>query len=305
MKVLVTGGRGFLGKAVMEELKQHGLEGTALGRADGDLTVGTTALRVLQQHRPESVIHLAASVGGIGANRASPGTFWQENTLMGVNVLDACLATAVKRVVVVGTTCSYPQSPKTFPFIEEELFDGFPERTNAPYGIAKRSLIVGALAYRKQFGLDAVVVVPTNLYGPDDNFDDKTSHVIPAIMKKMLAATIKHDRTLELWGTGKPTRDFLHVADAAHGVVLALEKAPSGEILNLGSGTEISIKALAEELGAVVGFRGALKFNPTYPDGQMRRALDITKAQELLGWSPVVKLRDGLEKLYTWWRSRG
>ena len=305
MKVLVTGGHGFLGKHVMQELVQHGMEGAALRRSDADLTSHVAALRVFQQHRPDAVIHLAASVGGIGANRATPATFWQENTLMGVNVLDACLASGVKRLLVVGTTCSYPRVPKTIPFVEEELFDGYPETTNAAYGIAKRSLLVGAAAYHKQFGLDSVAVLPTNLYGPHDDFDEKTSHVIPAVIQKLHWAKVKRERTVELWGTGKPTRDFLHAADAAHGVVTALEKSPPGEIYNLGSGTEVSIRNLVEELAVIVGYAGVIKFNPAHPDGQPRRALDSTKAKELLGWEPVVKLRDGLEGVYTWWRNRG
>lgn len=305
MKVLVTGGTGFLGKHVMKELVAHDHEGIAVGSKDGDLTSHTIALRLLQQHRPEAVVHLAATCGGIGANRQSPGTFWQENTLMGVNVLDACLATGVKRLLLVGTTCSYPKTPKTFPFIEEEMFDGYPEPTNAPYGIAKRNLIVGALAYRRQFGLDVAVVVPTNMYGTHDNFDEKASHVIPALIQKMHWANLKKERSVELWGTGKPTRDFLHVADAAHGVVLALEKCPSGEIVNLGSGAEISIRNLAEEVADVVKFKGAFIFNTKHPDGQPRRALDITKARELLGWEPVVKLHEGLDGVYSWWRARG
>lgn len=304
MKVLVTGGTGFLGKYVSQVLKERGMDVVAVGREAGDLTSHVIALRVFQQHRPEMVVHLAAEVGGIGANRAKPGTFWQTNTMMGVNVLDASLAVGVKRVLVAGTTCCYPEMPKLIPFVEEELFSGHPEPTNSPYAMAKRSLIVGALAYRKQFGLDCVAAVPTNLYGSGDNFDLSTSHVIPALIRKMHEAMVNKARFVDIWGTGKPTRDFLYAGDAATGIATILEKAESGSIVNLGSGQETSIAEVATEISRVVGYRGHARYDSEKPDGQPRRVLDISRAKTL-GWKPTVKLRDGLEATYAWWKQRG
>jgi GDP-L-fucose synthase len=304
VKVLVTGGTGFLGKFVMDVLKERGLEGVAVGTKDGDLTSHVIALRVFQQQRPDMVIHLAAQVGGIGANLTKAGMFWQTNTMMGVNVLDAALATGVKRVLVVGTTCSYPRVPKTIPFIEDELFEGYPEGSNAPYGMAKRNIMIGALAYRKQFGLDCVFAVPTNLYGPGDNFDPKDSHVIPALMRKMYAAVVAKQRTVQIWGTGRPTRDFLYVTDAAHGIVTVLQKGESGEAYNLGSGHEHSISDIAQRIAAVTGFKGHAHYDSSQPDGQPRRCLDITRAKSI-GWKPEIRMQDGLDATFAWWKGRG
>lgn len=305
MKVLVTGGTGFLGKHVLVALKSAGHEATGTGSAEANLESHSLALRLLQTHKPEVVVHLAAQVGGIMANRAAPGSFWQSNTLMGVNVLDACLATRVKRVVVIGTTCSYPRVPKQIPFVEEELFEGYPEETNAPYGMAKRNLIVGALTYRKQFGLDCVAVVPTNLYGVGDNFDDKTSHVIPALLSKMHWAALKKEKSVTVWGTGKPTRDFLNATDAARGIVLAMEKGPGGSVINLGSGEETRIRDVVEMAQAVTKFKGTVQYDHSYPDGQPRRVLDIHRAHDLLGWEPTVELFEGMCNTFDWWRNRG
>lgn len=305
MKVLVTGGTGFLGKFVCEALAAHGHDPIPAGRKHGDLESPLAALKLFQLHKPQAVIHLAASVGGIGANRRSPGEFWRANTMLGVNVLDACLNVNVKRLVVVGTTCSYPRVPKTIPFVEEELFDGYPEETNAPYGIAKRSLIVGAFAYQKQFGLDTVAVLPTNLYGPHDNFDEQTSHVIPAMLLKMHWAKVRAESSVKLWGTGTPTRDFLYVADGAAGVVAALDHGIGGQVYNLGSSTETSIKDLASMCKAVTGYAGRLHFDASQPDGQPRRCLDITKSEKALGWQPSVDMKIGLEATYRWWKTLG
>lgn len=305
MRVLVTGGTGFLGKFVVEALNVHGHEAIPVGQKDGNLESGLGALKVFQAHRPDAVIHLAAKVGGIGANRRSPAEFWQANTEMGLHVLDSCLSVGVKRLVVVGTTCSYPKAPKTIPFIEEELFDGYPEETNAPYGIAKRSLLVGAFAYRQQFGLNCVGVVPTNLYGPGDNFHEHTSHVIPALIQKMHWANVRRELSVTLWGTGKPTRDFLYVSDAALGIVAALDHGTGGEIYNLGSGEEVSIKDLAKSVATLVGYTGKVIYDSTQPDGQPRRVLDSSKAHAALGWRPSISLLVGLDATYTWWRTRG
>ena len=305
MKVLVTGGTGFLGKYVVEALNTHGHEPTPVGSKDGNLESGLAALKVFQQHRPDAVIHLAAKVGGIGANRRSPAEFWQANTAMGLNVLDASLSVGVKRLVVVGTTCSYPKHPKTIPFVERELFDGYPEETNAPYGIAKRSLLVGAFAYRAQFGLDTVGVVPTNLYGPGDNFDEHTSHVIPALIQKMHLAKIRKELSVTLWGTGKPTRDFLYASDAALGIVAALDHGVGGELYNLGSGREVPIKDLVKAVATIVQYNGKVIYDSNQPDGQPRRVLDSSKAHAGLGWQPTLNLVTGLDATYTWWRTRG
>lgn len=304
MKVLVTGATGFVGSHVMAVLKERGLDAVGVGSKDGDLMSHTIALRVFQQHRADSVIHLASKVGGIGANRARPGEFWQASTLMGANVLDAALATGVKRVMIVGTVCSYPHTPKTIPFIEEELFEGHPEHTNAAYGMAKRNAMIGALAYRKQFGLDCVFAVPTNTYGPGDCFDDKDSHVVAALIKRMHNAVLKKERAVQVWGTGKPTRDFLYSNDAAHGIVTVLERAASGEIVNLGSGKELPIFELAERIAATVGYKGHINYDRAFPDGQPRRVVDISRARSL-GWKPETKLQDGLTATFGWWKSRG
>jgi GDP-L-fucose synthase len=260
---------------------------------------------MFQKHKPMSVIHLAASVGGIGANQRNPARFWRDNTIMGINVLDGCLNAGVKRLVVIGTTCSYPKVPAVVPFPETELWNGYPEPTNAPYGIAKGSLLVGAMAYRKQFGLDCVGVVPTNLYGPGDNFDEESSHVIPALITKMHWARRRGESAVTLWGTGAASRDFLYVTDAALGVVAALDHGIGGEIYNLGSGSEVTIKYLAEEVAAAVGFKGKILYDSSKPDGQPRRCLDSRKAHSALGWRATVSLATGLDTTYRWWKSRG
>jgi nucleoside-diphosphate-sugar epimerase len=294
VKVLVTGGKGFLGKYVCEALARYDHFPIAAGREDGDLDRPSEALRLFQRVKPDAVIHLAATVGGIGANQRSPAVFWRENTSMGLNTLDAALAVGVKHFVMVGTTCSYPASPKTIPFIESELFDGYPEPTNAPYGIAKRSLIVGAMAYRKQFGMDVSVAIPTNLYGPGDNFSPETSHVIPALVKKMVAAILAKAKVVDIWGSGRPTRDFLYVKDAADGIARMVASKVDGQIINFGSGTEVSIEKLVERVATATGYTGAFKFDSSKPDGQLRRVLGIRKSKELLDWSPTTPLRHGL-----------
>lgn len=302
MKVLVTGGKGFLGKALARVLVSADLDVVVAGRSDGDLTMAGRALSLFQSVKPDAVIHLAAVVGGIGANQMNPAVFWQQNLLMGMNVLDACLSVNAAKLVMVGTTCSYPKTPKTIPFVEEELFDGYPEETNAPYGIAKRSLIVGALAYHRQFGLDVSVAVPTNLYGPEDNFDLKTSHVIPALIRKMHEARVRGEKFVEIWGSGKATRDFLYVEDAAKGLATILLKGKPGSITNLGSGSEVSVASVAESVSRVTGFGGRATYDKSKPDGQPRRCLDIGRAKAL-GWKPETSLLGGLEMTYHWWKA--
>lgn len=297
--ILVTGGAGFLGRHVARELSLREQDYEAWGKKDANLEHFQHTLSAFTKLKPKTVIHLAATVGGIGANRRNPATFWRDNTLMGLNVLDACLSSGVKRLVLVSTTCGYPKLCPV-PFKEEDLFNGYPEETNAPYGIAKRSLVVGAFSYQKQFGLEVVTVIPTNLYGIGDSFDPEDSHVVPALIRKIHEAAKLKRSTVELWGTGKATRDFLYVEDAARGIVDAALKGKEGSTINLGSGSEVSIAVLAETIAKTVGWSGRLTFDATKPDGQPRRLLDITKARKLLGWTPKVGLREGLLKTYEW-----
>lgn len=311
MKILVTGGRGFLGKHLCSVLKDYGpLDGSGrltytvvpVGRAEANLDSYSMALRLFQQQKPDVVYHLAASVGGIGANQRNPAVFWRDNLLMGVHVLDAALATNVKKLIMVGTTCSYPKSPKTIPFVEEELFQGYPEPTNAPYGIAKLALLTGAQAYKKQFGLDVVTAIPTNLYGPGDNLDPEASHVIPALMRKFMHAAAHKAKTVELWGTGKATRDFLFVRDAAKGLARMINY-DRAEPVNLGSGIEVSIKQLATKIAAITHFNGTIIYDHSKPDGQPRRCLDTTYALSRLDWRASTSLDDGLDQTYEWMRA--
>lgn len=301
MRILVTGASGFLGAYVVAALKRGGAEDIIpLGSKDANLTLQGPAHDIIGWHHPDAVIHLAAQVGGIGANRKTPATFWLENTMMGANVLDACSMFGVKKLVMVGTTCSYPKTPKTIPFVESELYDGYPEETNAAYGIAKRSLIVAASAYRQQFGTNAVTVIPTNLYGPGDNIDPENSHVIPAMIRKMLEAKKRGDNKVTLWGTGKPTRDFLYVEDAAFGISSALQNLEGPLPVNLGSGKEVAMKDLAAMVRKATGFKGVYEWDANKPDGQPRRALDVTRAKDALGWEPRVSLEDGLARTVAW-----
>lgn len=308
MKILITGGTGFLGRALQRQLAGH--EVMAVGRNGGDLCHPATAEIMLNKFRPDVVYHLAAVVGGIGANMRRPGDFWRENMLMGVNVLEACRFVGVKKVILVGTTCSYPERPKTIPFIEEELFAGYPEPTNAPYGIAKRALLEGGRAYRDQYGLDVVSCIPTNLYGPGDNFDPNTSHVIPALMRKLhTARSSDHYRTtgnvkVILWGSGRATRDFLYVEDAAAGLALMANYDGRAGSINLGSGGEVSIRWIVSDIAMAMGIDPhtlEILWDHSKPDGQPRRVLNCDKAKRYLGWESKTTLLDGLRKTYEWY----
>lgn len=303
MKAAITGGTGFLGRHLAHELAARKWEHAAWGRKDADLERYPETLRLFQAHKPEIVFHLAALVGGIGANQKRPAEFWRANMLMGINVLDACLAAGVKRLVMVGTTCSYPKHAD-IPFMEANIFDGYPEETNAPYGIAKRALMVAADAYARQFGLGAVVAVLTNLYGPGDKSDPGTSHVIPALMRKIHEAKREKKAAVEVWGTGNPTRDFLYVADAARGLADLAERAPNRAVVNLGSGAETTIAGLAGGIAEVARYTGKILFDASKPDGQPRRLLDCAKAEKLLGWKPRIALRDGLRSTYAWYAAQ-
>jgi GDP-L-fucose synthase len=297
-RVLVTGGSGFLGTHVVERLAETGAELTVPRSADYDLRREDDAVRLFEDAQPEIVYHLAALAGGIGANRAEPGRFWYENLLMGAYVLEQSRLAGVRKLITLGTICEYPKHTPV-PFREEDLWNGYPEETNAPYGIAKKSHLVGGQAYREQYGLDVIHLLVVNLYGPRDNFDLDTSHVIPALVRKMEE---NHDR-IELWGDGSPTREFLYVEDAAEGIVLAGEHYDDAEPVNLGSGQEISIGALADLVADVIGFEGEIVWDASKPNGQPRRQLDVSKAEERFGFRARTPLREGIERTVAWYRS--
>jgi GDP-L-fucose synthase len=297
-KVLVTGGGGFLGSHLVERLEADGHHVVAARRADYDLTSMDDAARMFDDAGAELVFHLAAEVGGIGANRANPGRYWFANLAMGANVLEQARLHATPKLVVVGTVCAYPKHAAV-PFGEEALWDGYPEETNAPYGVAKKAVLVGAQAYREQYGLDAIFLLPTNLYGPRDNFDLETSHVIPALIRKM----VESDGEVVLWGDGSPTREFLYVDDCVEGLVLAAERYDGPEPVNLGAAREISIRDLAELIADVTGFEGTIAWDTDKPNGQPRRSVDGTRARELFGFEARTPLREGLERTVAWYRS--
>ncbi len=294
-RVLVTGGTGFLGRHVTQQLRDDGADVVALGQADYDLRDRAQIVAMLRHHRPDAVIHLAAIVGGIGANQAEPGRFFYENALMGIELLEACRVEQVQKVVVAGTVCAYPAHPAV-PFREADLWSGYPEETNAPYGLAKRMLLVQAQAYREQYGCNDVFLLPTNLYGPGDHTDLETSHVIPAMIVKFSAAVSSGASTVSLWGDGTPTREFLHVADAARGFARALAHYDGAAPVNLGSGEEISIGDLAELVAELTGFTGAIEWERERPNGQSRRRLDTSAARDAFGFEAVVSLRDGIRE---------
>jgi GDP-L-fucose synthase len=296
-RVLVTGGSGFLGSHLVARLEAAGHDVVVARRRDYDLTRFDDAERLYADARPELVFHLAAEVGGIGANRANPGRYWYANLMMGAHVLELSRMNAVRKTVVAGTVCAYPKFTPV-PFKEDDLWNGYPEETNAPYGVAKKSILVGAQSYREQYGLDTIFLLPANLYGPRDNFDLDTSHVIPALIRKMTDAT----GDVVLWGDGSPTREFLYVDDAAEGLLLAAERYDGAEPVNLGTGVETSIRELAELIAELTGFEGELVWDTTMPNGQPRRQLDASRAEQLFGFRAATVLRDGLENTIAWYR---
>jgi GDP-L-fucose synthase len=302
MNILVTGGGGFLGSHVVERLRAEGGDPFVLRRRDYDLTRADDTARAFADARPELVLHLAAEVGGIGANRANPGRYWYANLAMGLNVLEQSRVSGVDKLLVLGTICAYPKFAPV-PFREETLWDGYPEETNAPYGIAKKSLLVGLDGYRAQYGLNGIFLMPVNLYGPRDNFDLESSHVIPALIRKMVEAQEAGEREIVLWGDGSPTREFLYVDDCAEGIVLAARSYDGVEPVNLGTGEEISIRELAELIGELTGFDGEIVWDTTKPNGQPRRKLDVSRAKELFGFEARTSLREGLERTVAWYRS--
>ena len=302
MKTLVTGGSGFLGSHLVERLQTGGHEVVVPRRAVYDLTRGDDAARLLRDIEPEVVFHLAALAGGIGANRSAPGRFWHDNLLMGTHVLEQSRLAGVRKLILLGTICSYPKFTPV-PFREEELWNGYPEETNAPYGIAKKALLVGAHAYREQYGMNVIYLLPVNLYGPRDNFDLETSHVIPALIRRMVEARDRSDPEVVLWGDGSPTREFLYVEDCAEGIALAAESYDGADPVNLGSGREISIRELAGLVRELTGYEGELAWDPSKPNGQPRRLLDTAKAAELFGFRARTSLPDGLERTVAWYRT--
>jgi GDP-L-fucose synthase len=302
--VLVTGGNGFLGRHVQRALREAECAHViAPCRAEFNLLHDSDIQRMLSCHRPDVVLHLAAVVGGIGANQKNPGSFLYQNLMMGAQLIEACRRFGVRKYVQVGTICSYPKFTPV-PFRETALWDGYPEETNAPYGLAKKLLIVQLQAYRAQYGFNGVNVLPVNLYGPGDNFDLHTSHVIPALIRKCLEAKERGERVLAVWGTGTPTREFLYVEDAARGIVLAAEHLETSDPVNLGSGHEIAIRDLVQLIAEKTGFTGEIRFDPSQPDGQPRRCLDITRARQLLSYAPRVGLSEGLDRTIAWYRQQ-
>jgi GDP-L-fucose synthase len=300
-KIVVTGGSGFLGRHVVAELRKKGCNEVFVPRsAEYDLTREADVHRLLVDQRPDVVLHLAALVGGIGANRKNPGSFLYANLMMGAQLIEQSRRAGVQKFVQVGTICSYPKFTPV-PFKEDDLWNGYPEETNAPYGLAKKLLIVQLQSYRQQYGFNGVNVLPVNLYGPGDNFDLESSHVIPALIRKCVEAKERSDKTLEVWGTGTPTREFLYVEDAARAIVRAAEVLESSDPVNIGSGHEISIADLVPLVAQKVGFKGEIRFDPTKPNGQPRRCLDVTRARHLLGWEARVPLAEGLERTVGWY----
>ena len=298
MNILVTGGGGFLGSHLVDRLREQGEDPFVARRADYDLTRWDDASRLFTDARPELVFHLAAEVGGIGANRANPGRYWFANLAMGANVLEQARLHSTPKLVIVGTVCAYPKFAAV-PFSENDLWDGYPEETNAPYGVAKKAVLVGAQAYREQYALDAIFLLPTNLYGPRDNFDLETSHVIPALIRKMVEA----DDEVVLWGDGSPTREFLYVDDCVEGLLLAAERYDGPDPVNLGAAREISIHDLAELIADVTGYEGAIVWDTSKPNGQPRRSVDGSRAKELFGFEAQTPLREGIERTVAWYRS--
>ncbi len=304
-RVVVTGGSGFLGRRVVARLEVRGCRQITVPRSrDYDLRDRAAVQRLYRDAKPDLVIHLAAVVGGIGANRANPGRFFYDNAIMGIETLEQARVAGIAKFVGVGTICSYPKVTPV-PFHEDDLWNGYPEETNAPYGLAKKMLLVQSQAYRAQYGYDAIHLLPVNLYGPGDNFDPESSHVIPALIRKMVEAQASGADAVTLWGDGTPTREFLYVDDAAEGILLASERYDGAEPVNLGSGNEISIGNLAREVASAVGFTGAIQWDASKPNGQPRRSLDTTRAAALFGFRARTAFADGLREAVAWYRASG
>ncbi len=305
-RIVITGGAGFLGQWVQKELRSRGVDEASLlvpRIEEYDLTVEGDVERMYEDLQPTAVLHLAAEVGGIGANRENPGRFFYANMAMGLHLIEHARRRQLGKFVQVGTICAYPKFTPV-PFKEDDLWAGYPEETNAPYGIAKKSLLVMLQAYRQQYGLHGIFLLPVNLYGPGDNFDPRTSHVIPALIRKFVAARRRGDATVEVWGTGSASREFFYVADCARGLVDALEKYDDPEPVNLGAGFEITIKDLAEKIREMTGFDGEIVWDTSKPDGQPRRCLDVSRAKERFGFEANVDFNEGLRRTIDWWQQQ-
>ena len=302
-RVVVTGGAGFLGHHVVENLKSKGAGEVIVPRIeDYDIRQLPVIQRMLKDTRPNLVIHLAARVGGIGANREHPAEFFYDNLIMGVQLFHECWKAGVEKLVLTGTVCAYPKFTPV-PFREEDLWNGYPEETNAPYGLAKKMLLVQSQSYRQQYGYNSVFLLPVNLYGPRDNFDPESSHVIPALIKKCVEARDRGDKFIEAWGDGSPTREFLFVKDAAEGFCLAAERYNKSEPVNLGSAFEISIKDLTETIARLTGFKGEIRWDKTKPNGQPRRKLDTSRAEKEFGFRSKTTFEDGLKETIQWYEA--
>ena len=302
-RIVVTGGAGFLGSHVVERVGALDAADVVVPRSDTYDLVHADAVRQLYRDaRPDVVFHLAARVGGIGANQRNPGRYFHDNLLMGVHVMEQARDAGIEKIVLVGTICSYPKFAPV-PFREDDLWNGYPEETNAPYGVAKKSLLVMAQAYREQYGLDTVCLLPVNLYGPRDNFDLESSHVIPAMIRKCVEARQRGDERIVLWGDGTPTREFLYVDDCARGLVLAAEGLAGSDPVNLGTGTEISIRDLATLIAKLTGFEGTIEWDTSRPNGQPRRCLDTSRAAERFGFRAEISFEEGLRRTIAWYQA--
>jgi GDP-L-fucose synthase len=302
-KIMVTGGAGFLGQHMVARLRRAGCEHVFVPRsAQFDLTQERDIHRLFAHFRPDVILHLAAVVGGIGANRINPGSLLYKNLIMGAQLIECARRIGVEKFVAVGSICSYPKFTPV-PFKEESLWDGYPEETNAPYGLAKKMLLVQVQAYRQQYGFNGLALLPVNLYGPCDNFDLESSHVIPALIRKCVEACERGERVLTVWGTGTPTREFLYVEDAARAIHLATERLETSEPVNIGSGKEISITDLTTMIARKTGFTGEIRFDASKPDGQPRRCLDVSRAKELFGFEAEMSFSEGLDRTIAWYKS--
>jgi len=303
-RVIVTGGAGFLGSYVVKKLKERGCKNIFVPRSkEYNFIKETNIIRLYKDYPCDIVIHLAAVVGGIGANRENPGKFFYDNLVMGAMLMEYARQFKVRKFVALGTICAYPKFTPV-PFKEENLWNGYPEETNAPYGLAKKMMLVQSQSYRTQYGFNSIFLLPLNLYGPGDNFNPKSSHVIPALIKKFMEAEDRSEEEAVCWGTGKPTRGFLYVADAAEGILLATEKYNKSEPVNLGTELEISIKDLAELIGRLCGFKGKIKWDSSNPDGQPRRKLDTSRAEKEFGFKAMMNFEEGLKKTIEWYKEK-
>ena len=305
VSVMVTGGAGFLGRTVVDKLTDRGAKEVFVPRSrDYDLRDQAAIRRALADGRPDIVIHLAAVVGGIGANRENPGRFFYDNAIMGIQLMEEARLAGVKKFVTVGTVCSYPKFTPV-PFREDDLWNGYPEETNAPYGLAKKMLLVQAQAYRQQYGFNGIYLIPVNLYGPGDNFDPASSHVIPALIKKCVDAREQGLPSIEVWGTGAASREFLYVDDAAEGIVLAAERYDGPQPVNLGVGQEITVKELSTLIVELTRYEGELRWDPTKPNGQPRRTLDTSRARECFAFKASTNFPEGLRRTIEWYEANG